>query len=83
MIELHEVIGLSGVALMLLAYSLLMSGRVAADTLQFHGLNLCGSLMMIYSLLHDWNLPTFIIELAWSGVALFGLWRLLRARLAK
>lgn len=77
---LYEIIGLFGVALMLLAYGLLMSGRMGSDNAAFHGMNLSGSLMVLYSLMFDFNLPTVIIETAWSGVALFGLWRLWRKR---
>lgn len=72
----YEIVGLSGVALMLLAYGLLMSGRMGSDRAAFHGLNLAGALMVLYSLMFDFNLPTVVIELAWSGVAIYGLWRL-------
>lgn len=76
---LYEIIGLMGVALMLLAYGLLMSGKLGSERPAFHGLNLAGSLMVLYSLVFDFNLPTVIIEIAWSGVALYGLWRIWRA----
>lgn len=73
---LYEIIGLGGVALMLLAYGLLMGGKLGSDRASFHLLNLAGSLMVLYSLLFDFNLPTVIVEVAWSGVALYGLCRL-------
>jgi hypothetical protein len=70
---LHEYIGLTGVTLMLLAYIALMLGMTTSQTVRFHATNLAGSLMVIYSLLHDWNLPTFVIEVAWSSIAAYGL----------
>lgn len=81
--EWYEIIGLVGVALMLGAYGLLMLGKVAGDTVLFHGMNLSGSLMVLYSLTRDFNLPTFLIELAWSGVAVYGLWKIGRARVKR
>lgn len=81
--DLHEIIGLAGVALMLGAYGLLMTGRLASERALFHLMNLCGALMVLYSLLHDFNLPTFLIEIAWSAVALYGLWKVYKARCAR
>lgn len=72
---LHEIIGLGGVALMLAAYAALMAGRMSSERAVFHAMNLVGSLGVVYSLLHDWNLPTFCIEVAWSAVALWGLYK--------
>ena len=74
----YEIVGLVGVASMLLAYGAMMLGKLR-EGLLFHAMNLVGSLMVLYSLLHDWNLPTFVIEIAWSAVAAFGIWKVLRA----
>ncbi len=78
--ELHEIIGLGGVALMLGAYGLLMTGRLSSERALFHLMNLAGAWMVMYSLLHDFNLATFLIEIAWSGVAIYGLWKARKAK---
>lgn len=75
---LSEIIGLIGVALMLLAYAGVISGRLGKESRVMHGLNLSGSLMVVYSLMYHWNLPTFVVEVAWSSVAAWGLLRSLR-----
>jgi hypothetical protein len=77
----HEIIGLIGVTLMLVAYVALMLEVTSSHATRFHAANLAGSLMVIYSLLHDWNLPTFVIEVTWSSIAAYCLLHSIQRRL--
>jgi hypothetical protein len=67
--------GFFGGFCLLLGYFLVNSGKLADDDPRFHLLNLIGALSVIVSLMEDWNLPVFILEIAWSSIALYGLYQ--------
>jgi hypothetical protein len=71
-----DLAGLVGVLLMLGAYAGSQTGRL--DPRRFASLimNLVGSCLVIISLLHSFNLSSFLIEAAWAVIALGGLMRL-------
>ena len=80
MITLYDAIGLLGVGLILYSYWLLQSRRVSVEDLKYSVLNLLGSLLIIVSLIKNFNLPSFVIEVIWVAISLFGLWRAWRDR---
>jgi hypothetical protein len=75
-----DIIGLLGVFLILLAYFLLQIERLASDDLRYPVLNLLGALMILVSLTHTFNLASFVIEIAWIAISLFGIAKILRRR---
>lgn len=66
-------LGNLGVLSFLIAYFLLQKERVAYNSIYYLGLNLLGSLLLIYSLLFDWNLPAFLLEAAWALISIYGI----------
>ncbi|MES2755726.1 MAG: hypothetical protein V4659_13805 [Pseudomonadota bacterium] len=72
----HDLIGLAGVALILIAYALTVAGRLDAQQPAALLLNLGGALLILVSLTRDFNLSAVVMESAWAAVALFGLARL-------
>ena len=80
MIELYEVIGLIGVGLVFLSYLLLQVEKLSPDHLAYSLMNLAGAGMIASTLLHDWNLSTFVIEICWSLVSLYGIYKALRKK---
>ena len=68
--------GVIGVLMMLLAYAAAQLGRLKVDRLPALLMNLIGSLLVLWSLLHTFNLSAFLMESAWALVALFGLVKL-------
>jgi hypothetical protein len=68
-------VGIAGVALVLVAYFLLQSGRLAASAPAYSWLNLLGSLAILVSLTHAFNLSSFVIQIAWIAISAYGLWR--------
>lgn len=73
-------IGFAGVAMILLAYVLNISGKTDRDHLAFILLNLVGaSLACLASVLLDY-LPFVILEGAWAAVSLAALVRQIRKR---
>lgn len=73
---LSDFAGLIGVTLMLAAYGAVSLGRIDPTKALALGANLIGSILVIYSLVHDFNLSAFIMEVAWGVVAIVGLARL-------
>lgn len=70
-----DMIGLIGVAMILIAYALLQFGRLAPTDWRYSALNGLGASLILVSLYYDFNLPTFVIEVAWVVISLFGLWQ--------
>jgi hypothetical protein len=77
---LHDLIGNVGVALVLGTYFMLSTGRLSMDQLTYPALNALGAVFIGYSLLFDFNLSSFIIEIAWFSISVLGIARLLRRR---
>ncbi len=71
----YDVIGNFGVAMILLAYGLLQAERVSNRALSYHILNLVGAALILVSLCFAFNLSSFIIELAWMAISLYGLYK--------
>ncbi len=74
----HDVAGSIGAAIILISYYLLQVRRISSDTLAYSALNSAGALLILFSLLHDFNLSAFIIEAFWLAISLIGIVRRLR-----
>lgn len=68
-----DVIGIVGVAMVLATYFLLQSEKIDSKGFLYSFLNLLGALLIVYSLLYNWNLASFIIEFFWILISLYGL----------
>jgi predicted membrane protein len=79
-IEWYDYVGTSGVSLILLAYFLLQSERLASTTLAYSVLNLLGASFIAISLLFDFNLSAMVIEICWAAISIYGIMRHVRER---
>ena len=68
-----NVIGIMGVVLVLGAYLLLQIDKLSQNSITYSLLNLIGSVLILISLLYTWNLASFVIEIAWLLISVFGL----------
>ncbi|MBM3193168.1 MAG: hypothetical protein FJZ59_02910 [Chlamydiae bacterium] len=66
-------IGVIGVILILLSYLLLQMHKISLKDFSYSFLNLIGSILILYSLLFHWNLPSVIIEVAWLAISIYGI----------
>jgi paired small multidrug resistance pump len=78
----HELVGLAGVVLVLIAYFGLQSGRLRGDGLVFQVANILGAGGIALTLVYDFNLSAMVIELSWIAISVYGLVRGIRARAA-
>ncbi len=70
---LGDILGNVGVVCFLLAYFLLQKEIVAHNQMSYLLLNLAGSLLLLFSLSINWNLPAFILETAWAMISVYGI----------
>jgi len=75
---LFNAVGDVGMVCFLGAYFLLQRGRMSVDSYAYSAVNLLGSVLLMISLLHDWNMPAFLLEVAWAVISTYGLLRCYR-----
>ena len=71
--EYHDVIGLFGVSLILIAYLLLQLKKIRSSYLSYSILNIIGSLLVMVSLSQNFNLSSFVVESCWFVISFVGL----------
>ncbi len=76
----HDLLGLVGVFLVLAAYLLLQLEKMSATNLPYLIANGLGSFLILLSLIREFNLSAFVIEIAWLMISLYGLTRCLKRR---
>ena len=80
MASVYVSIGMGGVLIVLLAYGLLSTGRVAADSARYQWLNIIGTAGILISLLGQWNVAAFVANVAWILIGIVALVRQTRKR---
>lgn len=74
-----NVIGLIGTACVLAAFAYINMAAKPNGVL-FNAANLIGALLLMISLLVHFNLASFLLEIAWASIALWGLARALHKK---
>ena len=69
----HDVVGNLGVVFIIVTYLLLQLGRLSSRQLSYSLLNALGAALVVVSLLFEFNLSAFIIELFWLAISLLGM----------
>ena len=67
-----DIVGLVGVAAYLSAYGLLQLGTLKVEDNRYALLNALGALLILYSLLFDFNLASFVTQTAWLILTAIG-----------
>jgi len=78
-LDTANIVGLSGSALMVVAFAYSNLAKVM-NLVLFNLLNLIGAIMLGASLLVHFNVASFALEIVWAVIALFGLGKALIAR---
>ena len=73
-----EVIGWSGMALILAAYVLLSMGRIDGRSRAYQWMNVVGAVCFILNSGYNGAIPSATLNVAWAGIGLYTLWRLRR-----
>jgi len=70
-----DALGIAGVGLIVAAYLLLQTDRLHACDRRYSLANAVGAALVLVSLVHDFNLPAFLIEAFWLAISIYGLLR--------
>ena len=68
-----DLVGYVGSAIIVALYFQNISGRIDAKGLLYPCANLAACVLIVFSLLHRFNPPSFVIEVFWSAVSLYGI----------
>ena len=71
----YDILGTAGVAVIVLAYFLLQSGRMRSDQLAYSLMNGGGAVLILISLYYAFNFPSFVVEFFWLLISLYGIGR--------
>ncbi len=71
----HDLVGNIGVVLVIGTYLGLQMGRMNINDHAYSALNAAGAILILMSLAVDFNLSSFIIEIVWLSISVYGLFR--------
>ncbi len=71
--ELHDIAGFVGVMLIVGTYLLLQVGWIKTAELRYSALNALGALLILLSLIVDFNLSAALVEGFWLLISVFGI----------
>jgi hypothetical protein len=71
--DIFQIIGFIGMLFIVYAYFLLQAHKVEPCSLKFQILNLIGAVLLIISLLVHFNLGSFMIEVFWIIITIYGI----------
>jgi predicted membrane protein len=73
--HLFDLAGFIGVLLIVIAYLLLQLNKLPSSSPSYSLMNAAGALLVIISLIFDFNFSAFVVEVFWFLISLFGIWR--------
>ncbi len=71
--DIFQIIGFIGMLFIVYAYFLLQTRKVQHSSLKFQIFNLIGAILLIISLLVHFNLGSFLIEIFWIIITIYGI----------
>jgi hypothetical protein len=77
---LLDLIGNIGVVMLMIAYLMLQLDKLRSDGLAYSLLNLFGAILIILSLLVNFNLSAFLMEVFWVLISFVGIYRHFRLK---
>lgn len=71
--DIYQGIGFVGMVFVVIAYLLLQINKYTIRSLQYQLLNLVGAILLLISLFVHFNLGSFIIEVFWIIITIYGI----------
>ncbi len=69
----YDFLGSVGVAIIIVTYVLLQTGKLKSEFLSYSILNACGASLIIISLVFNFNFSAFIVEFFWVLISIYGI----------
>lgn len=76
--EWFDIVGVTGVLLIVTAYFLLQTEKISNQSPSFSIINALGALLILISLCFEFNLAAFFIEFFWLLISVYGVWKWIR-----
>ena len=73
--DIFQIIGFIGMIFIVWAYYILQMGKYSHNSLYYQLLNLVGAILLLISLCVHFNLGSFIIEVFWIIITLYGMYK--------
>ena len=73
MLSLYDIAGVLGAAIVIVAYFATQQRWMSSDDWRFPAANLIAAVLITISLSVNWNLASFIIEVFWFLISVYGL----------
>lgn len=80
MITIPEIIGFTGVALLIITYALLQLERIDPKGFWYSFNNLIVAILVTVSLVYTPNLPSLVIEFFWFIISAYGIYMYFKRR---
>lgn len=71
--DIYQWIGFFGMIFIVVAYLLLQTSKYTIHSLEYQLLNLVGAILLLISLFVHFNLGSFIIEVFWIIITIYGI----------
>lgn len=71
--SLYDLLGNVGVSLIIISYLLLQLNKLGSNSLKYSAMNFFGASLVIISLIENFNMSAFVIEVFWVGISIFGI----------
>jgi hypothetical protein len=68
-----DVIGWAGAAALLVAYAMVSSRKMEADSVSYQILNIVGSILLVTNTIFYRAYPSSFVNLIWAGIAVFSI----------
>lgn len=78
--DIYQWIGFFGMIFIVVAYLLLQTSRYTINSLEYQLLNLLGAILLLISLFVHFNLGSFIIEVFWIIITIYGIFTNIRKK---
>jgi predicted membrane protein len=70
-----DIVGVTGTILLILAYFLLQAEKIKSDDDSYLYMNAIAAVLILFSLCYSFNLASFIIEIFWIAISIYGIWK--------
>lgn len=81
--DIFQWIGFVGTLFIAWAYFLLQMGKYTIDSLPYQLLNLMGAVLLIISLFVHFNFGSFVMEVFWIAITVYGIYKILKNKKSK
>lgn len=75
-----SILGVIGALCVVMAYTLLQFKKLRYETYSYNLLNFIGALLLTISLFYNFNLGSFLIEIVWLSVSLYGIYTVWKSK---